>query len=175
MRQELQTLLRQPIWGWFGQTDQFAMGPSYAPLPDIRRFLVGTPPVLSAYAALAGARVSAAAGIDAIAAKGRALGDYAIELADAWLAPLGFTVASPRAPQQRGAHVTLHHPQGWQVCQALKAARVVTDYRAPDRLRLGMAPLYTRFVDVHSGLLRLRDLVRAGRHEPYPVEPSGIT
>jgi len=175
VRQDLQTRLRQPIWGWFGQTDQFAMGPAYAPLPDIRRFLVGTPPVLSAYAALEGARVSAEAGIDAIAAKGRALTGYAIELADAWLAPLGFTVASPRAPQRRGAHVTLHHPQGWQVCQALKAARVIPDYRAPNRLRLGLAPLYTRFVEVHSGLSRLRDLVAAGAHRTYPSEPAGIT
>jgi len=175
VRQELQTRLRQPIWGWFGQADQFAMGPSYAPLPDIRRFLVGTPPVLSAYAALEGAALTAEAGIEAIAAKGRALGDYVIELADEWLTPLGFTVASPRAAQQRGAHVTLHHPQGWQVCQALKAARVIPDYRAPNRLRLGLAPLYTRFVDVHSGLSRLRDVVRTGEHHAYPSEPSGIT
>jgi kynureninase len=175
VRQELQSLLHQPIWGWFGQTDQFAMGPSYAPLPDIRRFLVGTPPVLSAYAALEGARLTAEAGIEAVAAKGRALTGYAVELADDWLAPLGFTLASPRAPEWRGAHVTLHHPQGWQVCQALKAAQVVPDYRAPDRLRLGMAPLYTRFTDVHSGLSRLRDLVQAGVHRAYPAEPSGIT
>jgi kynureninase len=175
VRRDLQTRLRQPIWGWFGQTDQFAMGPSYDPLPDIRRFLVGTPPVLGGYAALEGVRVSAEAGIDAIAAKARALTGYAVELADEWLAPLGFTLASPRAPERRGAHVTLYHPRAWQVCQALKAARVIPDFRVPDRLRLGLAPLYTRFVDVHSGLSRLRELVVAGAHESYPSRPEGIT
>jgi kynureninase len=175
VRADLQTQLRQPIWGWFGQSDQFAMGPSYEPLPDIRRFLVGTPPVLAAYAALEGALLTAEPGIDAIAAKGRALTGYAVELADAWLAPLGFRLASPRDPRRRGAHVTLHHPQAWQVCQAMKAANVIPDFRAPDRLRLGLAPLYTRFVDVHSGLSRLRDLVAAGAHRSYPSEPAGIT
>jgi kynureninase len=175
VRRDLQERLRQPIWGWFGQADQFAMGPAYDPLPDIRRFLAGTPPVLGAYAALEGARLTAEAGIGAIAAKARALGRYAIELVDAWLAPLGFTLASPREDGRRGAHVTLHHPYAWQVCQALKAERVVGDYRVPERLRLGLAPLYTRFVDVHTGLSRLRDLVRAGRHERYPAETAGVT
>ena len=175
VRADLQTVVRQPIWGWFGQSGQFAMGPSYDPLPDIRRFLVGTPPVLAAYAALEGARLTAEAGVEAIAAKGRALTGYAVDLVDAWLAPLGFRLASPRDPCRRGAHVTLHHPQAWQVCQALKAAGVIPDFRAPDRLRLGMAPLYTRFVDVHSGLSRLRDVVGAGAHEPYPSVPAGIT
>ncbi len=93
VRRDLQDRLRQPIWGWFGQSDQFAMGPGYQPLPDIRRFLVGTPPVLSAYGAVEGARLTAEAGIDAIAAKVRALGGYAVELVDAWLAPRGFRLA----------------------------------------------------------------------------------
>jgi kynureninase len=174
-RRDLQTVLRQPIWGWFGQAEQFAMGPEYDPLPDIRRFLVGTPPVLSGYAALEGARLTAEAGIDAIAAKARALTGYAVELTEEWLTVLGFRLASPREPSRRGAHVTLYHPRAWQVCQALKAAKVIPDHRTPDRLRLGFAPLYTRFVDVHSGLSRLRDLVRAGAHEPYPSRPAGIT
>ncbi|MEN3309234.1 MAG: kynureninase [Micromonosporaceae bacterium] len=159
VRRDLQTQLRQPVWGWFGQTDQFAMGPAYQPLPDIRRFLVGTPPVLGAYAALEGARLTAEAGIEAVAAKARALGGYAIDLVDAWLAPLGFTLASPRPADRRGAQVTLCHPRARQVCQALAAERVTADFREPDRLRLGLAPLYTRFVDVHTGLSRLRDLV----------------
>jgi kynureninase len=175
VRQDLQPVLRQPIQGWFGQADQFGTGPDYQPVDTIERFLVGTPPVLGGYAVLEGARLSAEAGIDTIADKGRALGAYLIELHDAWLAPLGFRLASPRDGERRGAHVTLYHPRAWQICQALIAARVIPDYRVPDRLRLGLAPLYTRFADVHAALSRLRDLVTAGQHRTYPEQRSRVT
>ena len=157
VRADLQPILRSPIWGWFAQRDQFAMGASYDPVETVDRFLVGSPPILSGYAAREGARISAEAGIDAIAAKARALTAYAVELFDAWLVDDGFRLASPRDPIRRGAQITLHHPNAWQICQALKAADVIPDFRTPDRLRLGFAPLYTRFVDVYEGMLRLRE------------------
>jgi kynureninase len=175
VRRDLQDRLRQPIWGWFGQADQFAMASGYHPVDGIERFLVGTPPVLGGYAALEGARLTAEAGIEAIAAKGRLLTSYLVELFDAWLAPLGFTLASPREADRRGAHVTLHHPRAWQVCQALKAERVIPDFRTPDRLRLGVAPLYTTFTDLYRAMERLRDLVAAGRHEAFPATRSRVT
>ena len=175
VRRDLQAKLRQPIWGWFGQADQFAMAGEYRPVDGIERFLVGTPPVLGGYGALEGARLTAEAGIEAVAAKGRLLTSYLIELYDAWLAPLGFTLASPRDADRRGAHVTLHHPQAWQVCQALKAERVIPDFRTPDRLRLGVAPLYTTFADVYRSMERLRDLVAAARHEAFPKDRARVT
>jgi kynureninase len=175
VRQDLQPVLRQPIQGWFGQADQFGMGPDYEPVDTIERFLAGTPPVLGGYAVLEGARLTAEAGIEAVARKGRALGAYLIELHDAWLAPLGFRLASPRDDARRGAHVTLYHPHAWQVCQALIADRVIPDYRTPDRLRLGLAPLYTRFADVYVAMSRLRDLVTTGRHLDFPEELSRVT
>src|SRR5579859_2290012 len=122
VRRDLQPVLRQPIQGWFGQFDQFGMGPVYVPVDTIERFVVGTPPVLGGYAALEGALLSAEAGVEAIAAKGRALGRYLIRLSDEWLEPLGFRLASPRDDARRGAHVTLYHARAWQVCQALLAA-----------------------------------------------------
>jgi kynureninase len=175
VRRDLQDRLRQPIWGWFGQADQFAMAGEYRPVGGIERFLVGTPPVLGGYAALEGARLTAEAGIEPIAAKGRLLTSYLVELFDAWLAPLGFALASPREADRRGAHVALHHPQAWQVCQALKAEGVLPDFRTPDRLRLGVAPLYTTFTDVYRSMERLRDLVAAARHEAFPPERSRVT
>ena len=171
----LQPMLRQPIWGWFGQRDQFAMGVSYDPVETVERFLVGTSPVLSAYAVLEGARITAEAGIDAIAAKGRALTTYAVELADAWLAAYDFALASPRSPDRRGAHLTLHHPKAWQVGQALKAAKVIPDFRTPDRLRLGLAPLYTRFIDVYEAFDRLRCIAASGAYEEFPAERARVT
>jgi kynureninase len=169
VRSELQAALRQPIWGWFGQADQFTMGARYDPVPGIARFTVGTPSVLATYAVAEGARIVAEAGIGPLRAKGVALTSYLIELADAVLAPLGFSVASPRDAERRGAHVSLHHPAAWQVCQALLHRNVVPDFRTPDRLRLGPAPLYTRFTEVWEGVDRMRAIVAAGEHERYPA------
>ena len=175
VRAGLQAELRQPIWGWFGQRDQFAMGSSYEPVDGIERFVVGTPPVLGGYAALEGARITAEAGMTAIAAKGAALTGFALDLTDAWLAEHGFAVATPRDPARRGAHVTLHHPRAWQVTQALLAAAVVPDFRTPDRLRIGLAPLYTRFVDVYEGFDRLRRIMETGAYASFPAERSRVT
>lgn len=176
VRGDLQPRLRQPIWGWFGQRDQFAMGPRYDPPDDISRFLTGTPDVLGTAAVEEGTRILAEAGVEALREKGTALTGYLIDLADAWLAPLGFTVASPRAADRRGAHVTLHHPDAWRISQALiEHAKVVPDYRTPDRLRLGPAPLTTGYADVWDALDRLRDLVEKGQHESYGAEPARVT
>jgi len=175
VRADLQAELRQPIWGWFGQREQFAMGGTYDPVDGIERFCVGTPPVLGGYAALEGARITAEAGIAAIAAKGAELTAYAIDLADGWLAEHGVRVATPRDPARRGAHVTLHHPAAWQVTQAAIAAGVVPDYRTPDRLRIGLAPLYTRFADVAEGFGRLREILASRGYERFPATPGRVT
>ena len=175
VRHDLQTELRQPIWGWFSQRDQFAMGNAYDPVESIERFLVGTPGVLGGYAALEGARITAEAGIDAIATKARALTTYAVDLVEAWLGADGFTLASPADAARRGAQITLHHPHAWQICQALKAADVIPDFRTPDRLRLGFAPLYTRFVDVHTGLARLREIMTSESYEAFPADRGRVT
>jgi kynureninase len=176
VRRELQRALRSPIQGWFAQRDQFTMAGAFDPVETIGRFLVGSPPILQIAAVEEGARLLAEAGIDALRAKGVALTSYLIELADAWLAPLGFRVACPRDPARRGSHVSLHHPQAWQISQALIAkAGVVPDYRTPERLRLGPAPLSTRYVDVWEGLDRLRRLVESGAHEEFSAEPARVT
>jgi kynureninase len=175
VRADLQTTLRQPIWGWFGQRDQFVMSAGYDPADTIERFTVGTPPVLASYAVLEGASMTAEAGIGAIAAKGAALTAYAMDLFDAWLVDEGFTLVTPREAERRGAHVTLHHPAAWQICQALKDAKVIPDFRTPDRLRIGLSPLYTRFVDVYGGFARLRRIMQTGAWSAYPAERSRVT
>jgi kynureninase len=151
------------------------MDSSYNPVGGIERFLVGTPSILSGYGALEGARISAEAGIGAIAAKGKDLTEYAVSLFDVWLEPHGFTLASPRDASRRGAQITLHHSAAWQICQALKAAAVIPDFRTPDRLRLGFAPLYTRFVDVYEGMRRLRTVMESGAYLEFPTQRSRVT
>jgi kynureninase len=157
VRRDLQPVLRQPIWGWFGQTDQFAMGPAYDPVPDVTRFLVGTPAVLGLALVEEGVRLLAEARIDRLRAKAMALTSLAVDLTDAWLTPLGFGLASPRDPAARGSHVSLSHPDAARLYRDLvDSAHVVPDFRAPDRIRLGLAPLTTRYVDVWDALGRLR-------------------
>lgn len=176
VRRDLQESLRQPIQGWFSQTGQFAMGPDYEPAPGIDRFLTGSPPIIAMVAIEEGVRLLAEAGIGALRAKGALLTEYLIALADARLSPLGFAVASPRDPAARGAHVSLHHPDAWRVCQALiEDAKVIPDYRTPDRLRLGPAPITTRFTDVWDAVDRLAGLVASGAHKRFPAEPGRIT
>ncbi|MFL6131090.1 MAG: kynureninase [Mycobacteriales bacterium] len=175
VRTDLQDRLRQPVQGWFGTVDQFGMGPAYEPAAGIDRFLVGTPPVLGMAAVQEGVRLTAEAGIDRLRDKGVAMTSYLVSLADEWLAPLGFRLASPRDPALRGSHVSLYHPQAWQVSQAMVDRGVVPDYRTPDRLRLGPAPLTSRFVDVHDALATARSIVLAGEHLGYPPEPAGVT
>jgi kynureninase len=175
VRRDLQESLRQPIWGWFGQANQFDMDFDYDPVPTIERFLVSSTPVLGGYAAWEGAKLTAEAGMPAIAAKGAALGQYAIELFDAWLAPHGLELASPRDPRLRGAHVTLRHESAWQICQAWKAVGVIPDFRRPERLRIGFAPLYNTFAEVHQAFELLREIMVTGAHRGFPVQRSRIT
>jgi kynureninase len=159
VRRDLQAGLRQPVWGWFGQQRQFEMGPAYDPAPGIGQFLTGTPQIIGTVAVQEGARLLGEAGIGRLRAKATALTGYLIALADEWLTPYGVTVASPRRPERRGGHVTLAHPEAWQISQALIRAGVIGDYRTPDRLRLGPAPAYTRFADVWDALDIMRRIM----------------
>jgi kynureninase len=155
---ELQSELRQPIWGWLGRRDPFEMGPGYEVAEGMRGFLSGTPPVLALAAVDEGVRLVAEAGIEAIRAKGIALTELAIALADT--VP-GVSVASPRDSARRGAHVALAHSSARELCQALIAGGVIPDFRRPDVIRFGLSPLTTRFVDVWDGVEALRQALKA--------------
>ena len=175
VRRELQQHLRQPVWGWFGQRDQFEMGPGYDPAPGIGQFLTGTPQIIGTVAVQEGARLLGEAGIGRLRAKGVALTGYLIGLADAWLAPHGIAVASPRQDARRGAHVTLRHPDAWRITQALTGEGVIGDYRTPDRLRLGPVPVITRFADVWDALDTTRRIMADHAYADFPAARPVVT
>jgi kynureninase len=176
VRRELQDQLRSPIQGWFGQADQFAMGHPYQPTAGIERFLAGTPPILGILALDESLALFEEAGMERVASKAAALTAFAIELHDAWLGPLGFELATPRAAAERGAHVALRHAEAWPICRAaIERAGVVVDFRQPDVVRLGFPPLYTRFVDVWDGMDRLRRMVEDGTHRLVDASPRRVT
>ena len=169
VRPDLQTTLDQPIHGWFGHARQFAFEDAYVPARGIDRFVVGTPPILSLAAAEPGIALVAEAGIEAIRAKSVAATSLLIDLWEHRLAPRGFRLASPRDPGRRGSHVALTHPDGLAVSRALRTdGLVVTDFRAPDVIRLGVSPLVTRFTELWDAVEAIAHVVDEGyRPDPH--------
>jgi kynureninase len=150
----LQATLDQPIWGWFAQREQFEMGDPYDPHPDVRRLLLGTPGILGLAAAEIGIGMVAEAGMPAIAAKGRALTGFALDLCG----ELELESPTPVDPARRGAHIAVRVADADVVHAELAARGVITDVRRPDLIRLGCAALTTRFVDVFDGVTTLADV-----------------
>lgn len=150
-----------PIPGWLGHVDAFAMGPEYQPASGVRRFMTGTSSPIGLTCVDEGAGVVLDAGITAIRGKSEQLTTYAISLVDAWLAPLGVRLGSPRESAERGSHITVHHPDAKALSGALADHGVIADHRTPDGIRLGMSPLTTRFTDVHDALATLHGLLEA--------------
>jgi kynureninase len=171
VREDIQDGLATPIQGWFSQREQFEMERPYDPEPGVRGFLAGTPPILDLTAVRAGVELVADAGITSLREKAITLTELIVELHDEWLAPLGFELGSPRDAHLRGAHVSLRHDEAWPISRAMiERARVIPDFRGPDSVRLGVPPLYTRFVDVWDALDRVRGLVERG--EQREVDPA---
>jgi kynureninase len=180
VRRDLQKQLNQPIWGWFAAQDPFAFELEFNPAGDISRFKVGTPPMLSLKALEPALDILLEAGVEAIRAKSVRQTEYLIALADQWLAPLGFELGTPRQAERRGSHISLRHPEGYRITQALigsppPAVKVIPDFRAPDNIRLGVAPLYTTFSEIYRALERMRTIVEEKIYERYSERRSGVT
>ncbi len=162
-RRDLHDRLRQPVQGWMGAAEPFAMGEQYVPDPGIRRFLSGTPSILAMVPVADMLALLDEAGIGAVRAKSQALTTFAIEWFDAELAPLGVRLASPRDPDVRGSHVTFDHPAFESMLPALHDRGVIPDFRRPDGLRIGLSPLSTSFGELVAGLTTIKEeLVRLG-------------
>jgi len=152
----LQATLRQPIWGWWGQRDQFSMGTDYEPAEGVDRFLAGTPPVLGIASVDAGIAPLLAAGIPAIWGKAQRLVSLLAQRAEELLVPLGARTASPSAADRRGGHLAISHPGSLGAARLLiERGLVVPDFRPPDVLRLAPVALYTSFVEVWDAAERI--------------------
>ncbi len=151
---------RQPISGWFGHQQPFAFEPTYQPAAGIRRFQAGTPPILSLVALREGIRIAAEAPLDQVRAKAKSLTASFLALVEAELGDQGFTLLSPRDAEQRGAQIALAHPDAYAITQALIARDVIPDYREPNIIRFGFAPLYLRHTDIQDAVTRLTTIMR---------------
>ena len=148
----LQEEVRQPIWGWMGASDPFAMAAEYQSAKGIRKFISGTPPVLAMQPLKDMLELIAEAGLAAVRRKSVALTGHAIALADEVLAPLGARLASPRDAAERGGHITVDHPSFAEVTAALWKGGVIPDFRPPDGIRIGLSPLSTSFAELDRGV-----------------------
>jgi kynureninase len=172
----IQEKLTSPIWGWWGQKNPFDFELDYTPAPGAGRFLVGTQPMISLLTMEAALEPTLNAGMDAIRAKSILMTDYASFLTDTWLAPFGFSLGSPRDPAMRGSHISIRHADGYRVNRALiEEMNVIPDFRAPDNLRLGFAPLYTSFTEVWEGFNRIKRVMEEKRYEKYPKQKLTVT
>jgi kynureninase len=149
----------QPLTGWMGHAEPFAFGPRYRPASGIRRALTGTPPILSLAALEIGVDGLIAGDITALRLKAMALTDLFIRLVEQECADCGLTLVSPRAAEQRGSQVSFRHAEGYAVMQALIARGIIGDFRAPDVMRFGFAPLYLRHMDAWDAVAALRDVL----------------
>ncbi len=176
VRRDLQEQLLSPIWGWFSQKGQFEMGPDYSPAPGLNRFLAGTPNLLSLAAIEPSVELLLEAGMDRLRAKSVQQTEYLIALWEAWLKPLGVSLNSPRDPAVRGSHISLGHPDGLRIDRALiEQMNVIPDFRYPDNIRLGLAPLYTTFAEIHEAMARLKRVIEEKLYEQYPLERPEVT
>ncbi|HSL30838.1 MAG TPA: kynureninase [Anaerolineales bacterium] len=176
VNKRIQNDVMSPIWGWWGQNDPFEFDLIYQPAPGVQRFAVGTAPILSMLAMEESLGPLLAAGIDAVRAKSILMTDYAVYLTDHLLAPLGFSLGSPRDPARRGSHISIRHPDGYRINRAMiEELNVIPDFRAPDNIRLGFAPLYLSFTEIWEGFDRIRRVVQEGRYEKYPKQKLTVT
>lgn len=176
VRQDLQDQLYPPIWGWFGQHKPFSFELDFSPAPGISHFLVSSPPILSSLAMEASLDVVLQASVEAIRRKSVAQTSLLIDLFDARLSPLGFTLGTPRQPARRGSHVSIRHPEGYRINRALiDEMNLIPDFREPDNIRLGIAPLYISFEEIYEAVERISRVVEQERYLHYPQQRLAVT
>jgi len=176
VNKKVQAELQVPIQGWFSQGDQFAMGADFEKAPGIRGFQIASPSLIGLRCIKSAFTMIEEAGIGAISEKAAIGTEMMIQLYDAWLADLGFTLLTSRNPQERGGHISIGHPDAARICVALREfADVIPDYRTPNSIRLAIAPLPTSYVEVWDGFARIRDLVSSRQYEKIEKTDSRVT
>ena len=176
VNKKIQDKLTSPIWGWWGQKNPFDFGLDYEPASGAKRFLAGTQPMISLLTMEAALEPTLQAGMDSIRAKSILMTDYASFLTDSWLAPLGFSLGSPRDSAKRGSHISIRHADGYRINRALiEEMNVIPDFREPDNIRLGFSSLYTSFTEIWQVFDRIKRVIEEKRHEKYPKQKLTVT
>jgi kynureninase len=160
-----QEAARNPLSGWLGHAQPFAFDGSYRPASGIRRFVTSSPPVISLSVLDESLQIFAETDMAALRAKSQAQSDMLIRLVEAGCKGLGLALASPRDPDRRGSHVLFDHEEGYAVVQALKRRGMVGDFRVPNGIRLGIAPLYNSYADIAHAAAHLAAVLRRREYD----------
>jgi kynureninase len=180
VRKDLQNKLVNPIQGWFGERNPFKFSLHYRASDGIRKYLTGTPPVLSVSGLEPALDMVLEAGIAAIREKSTAQTEYLIDLASKWLFKGGFRLGSPAYKEKRGSHVSLKHAEAYRICRALIDPGVgdhvvIPDFREPNNIRLGISPLYTSYQEIYHALDQMRTILDKKIYERYPRTREAVT
>ncbi|MFC1936581.1 kynureninase [Chloroflexota bacterium] len=176
VRQDLLGQIANPITGWMGRVKMFDFELDYQPDPTLRQLLTSSPPVLSMALIEPGIDLLIEAGMDRLREKSVAQTEYMLTLWRARLEPLGFTLNSPLDPAYRGSHISIGHQHGLGIDLALiEEMNVIPDFRAPDNIRLGFAPLYTTFTEIFDAVSRIEQIVVEKRYEKYQHQAPTVT
>lgn len=182
VRKDLQNQLLPPIWGWFADQSPFEFNLDFVPVGGITRFQISTPHILSMAGIEPALDILLEAGMENLREKSIQQTEYLIQLAQEWLLTLGFQLGSPLDSTKRGSHISLRHPEAYRICRALidplpgdSKLRVIPDFRAPDNIRLGIAPLYTTYSDIHRALSRIKTILDNDIYQDYSQEQLKVT
>lgn len=180
VRKNLQDKLSSPIWGWFGEKNPFDFELKYRPGEGIKRFLTGTPPILSLSAIEPTLDMMNKIGMYRIRKKSVSQSDFLLRLAEKFLYPLGFQSGSPMDPEKRGSHLSLRHPEAYRICKALidpgmGETVVIPDFRDPDNIRLGITPLYTTYTELFMAVREIRNIAEDKLYLKYSSEREQVT
>ena len=156
----LQQEVNVPIQGWFAQNDQFAMAQGFDRTSGMRGFQIASPSIIGMRCVTTAFAMIERAGLTAIAQKAAQGTELMLALHDAWLAPLGFSVVTPRNSNRRGGHISVRHEHAQKISEAMRIfGNVIGDFRQPDCIRLAISPLPTSYVEVFDGFERIREIV----------------
>jgi len=180
VKKKLQGKMFSPVQGWFGHNQPFQFSLNYTPAQGIRKFLTGTPPVLSMMAIEPGIDLLLEAGMEKLRAKSIKQTEYFLFLTREKLERYGFTSGTPSDPEERGSHVSLKHSEGYRICQALihpknNAVKVIPDFRDPDIIRFGIAPLYTSYSEIWETIVRLVEIIEKKEYKLFSSERKRVT
>ena len=160
----LQERFDSPLSGWLGHAAPFAFESGYRPADGIGRALCGTPPILSMSSLDAALDLLLEADLSLVRAKSERVTSFFLEAVEQECGG-AVRLVSPREAERRGSQVSFAHPDGYAVMRALAERGVLGDFRAPDFLRFGFAPLTVRFVDAWDAARALADVLSSRAHE----------
>ena len=180
VKRELQEKMVNPIWAWFSHDKPFSFSPDYMPNEGIGRFATATPSILSLAAIEPGLDITLEAGLDQMREKSVLQSNLLLEMITALLIPYDFAIASPLESNQRGSHISIQHAEAYRISQAMihpkdDSKSIIPDFRPPNNIRLGIAPLYNSYLDLYETILRIQSIVQQKQYLAYDSKRKQVT